>query len=528
MTNETKTSTAASKERGAVCESVGPVESFNYIHARGSMIALLCDFRKTVARVVFTAALLIFIPLAGAQSPTASASPAIAAAPAAEIWTCSMHPQIRMPKPGNCPICSMPLIRAGGETKRSTADEPMLELSKHARAMASVETVAVERRPLSRELRAVGKVQYNETALATVTSRVDGYIERLFVDFTGVEVKEGDHLVEIWSPDLFIAQEELFSELRSGGNVRPGAKLKLQRLGMAPQHVEELIRTRTATERVTLLSPITGTVTEKMVVQKSAVKAGDVLYKLANLESVWVYLDVYEYELPWVRYGQTVEITSDAFAQPLTGRVWFINPTVSDESRTIKVLINIPNERKVLKPGMFVSATIRAKLLANGMAAPTGVEGQWTCPMHAQILLPDPGACPLCKMPLVQIPGAREEPSPEKELVLSVPTTAVLDSGIRQIAYVERQPGEFAAVEVKVGPRAGDFYPVISGLSEGDRVAGRGNFLLDSQFQIRGLPSLFNKEGQAMAPGHQHGPAVTTPDSSKPSPTPTPSEHKGH
>ena len=420
----------------------------------------------------------------------------------------------------------MPLIRAGGERKSSTAEESTLQLSEHARMMASVETVPVERRRLSHELRAVGKVQYNETALATVTSRVDGYIERLFVDFTGVEVREGDHLVEIWSPDLFIAQEELFSELRSAGaNVRPGARLKLQRLGLTPQQVDELIRTRTATERVTLLSPITGTVTEKMVVQKSAVKAGDVLYRLANLESVWVYLDFYEYELPWVRYGQTVEINSDAFAQTLTGRVWFINPIVSDESRTIKVLLNIPNEEKKLKPGMFVSATIRAKLLASGEAAPTGVEGQWTCPMHAQVLLPEPGACPLCKMPLVLIPGARKDISPEEELVLSVPLSAILDSGIRQLAYVERQRGEFSAVEVKVGPRAGDFYPVISGLSEGDRVAARGNFLLDSQFQIRGLPSLFNPEGQTMAPGHQHGVPAATPAPPQQSPTPT-AEHK--
>ena len=432
-----------------------------------------------------------------------------------------MHPQVRLPKPGSCPICSMPLIKASGDAKSSGTEEPMLELSAHARAMASVETVAVERRPLSHELRAVGKVQYNETALATVTSRVDGYIERLFVDFTGIEVKEGDHLVEIWSPDLYIAQEELFSELRQGGNVRPGAKLKLQRLGMTPQQVDELVRTRTATERVTLLSPITGTVTEKMVVQKSSVKAGDVLYRLANLESVWVYLDVYEYELPWVRYGQTVEINSDAFAETLTGRVWFINPTVTDESRTVKVIINIANGQKKLKPGMFVSATIRAKMLANGLAAPTGVEGKWTCPMHAQLLLPEGGPCPLCQMPLVQIPGGKKQTSPEDERVLSVPTTAVLDTGMRQLAYVERQPGEFAAVEVKVGPRAGDFYPVISGLNEGDRVAARGNFLLDSQFQVRGLPSLFNKEGQSGAPGHQHGGAGAKP-ATKQSPTPAP------
>ena len=466
--------------------------------------------RSTVFAALVAAVFFGFVgPVAAQQAP-----------PIPEVWTCSMHPQVRLPKPGTCPICSMPLIKASADTKTSATEEPMLELSAHARAMASVETVPVERRPLSHELRAVGKVQYNETALATVTSRVDGYIERLFVDFTGIEVKEGDHLVEIWSPELLIAQGELFSELRSAGaDVRPGARLKLQRLGMTPQQVDELIRTRKETERVTLVSPITGTVIEKMVVQKSSVKAGDTLYRVANLESVWVYLDVYEYELPWVRYGQTVEINSDAFAETLTGRVWFINPTVTDESRTVKVIINIANDQKKLKPGMFVSATIRAKMLANGVAAPTGVEGKWTCPMHAQILLPEGGPCPLCQMPLVQIPGGNEQTSPEDERVLSVPTTAVLDTGMRQLAYVEREKGQFAAVEVKVGPRAGDFYPVISGLNEGDRVAARGNFLLDSQFQIRGLPSLFNQEGQNGAPGHQHGDAGATPDA-KQSPTP--------
>ena len=484
---------------------------------------------KIVITAIGVGALVLIATLMKPGPQTAASVPPSSSATAAEVWTCSMHPQVRLAKPGNCPICSMPLIRVGGDTKSSGTEEPMLQLSEHARAMASVETVLVERRQLTHELRAVGKVQYNETALATVTSRVDGYIERLFVDFTGVEVREGDHLVEIWSPELLIAQGELFSELRSAGaDVRPGARLKLQRLGMTPQQVDELTRTRKETELVTLVSPITGTVIEKMVVQNSSVKAGDTLYRVANLESVWVYLDVYEYELPRVRYGQTVEINSDAFPQTLTGRVWFINPSVSDESRTVKVIVNIPNEDKKLKPGTFVSATIRAKLLANGEAAPTGVEGQWTCPMHPQLLLPEAGPCPLCKMPLVQIPGERKETAPEAELVLSVPTTAVLDSGIRQIAYVERQPGEFAAVEVKVAARAGDFYPVISGLNEGDRVATRGNFLLDSQAQIRGLPSLFNKEGQAMAPGHQHGAAGATPDNLKPSPTPTPSEHKEH
>jgi Cu(I)/Ag(I) efflux system membrane fusion protein len=453
----------------------------------------------------------------------------------AGTWTCSMHPQVRLPKPGKCPICSMPLIRAGttGEQRDSAAagSEPMLQLSEHARAMASVETAPVERRKLSHEIRAIGKVQYNERGLATITARVDGYIERLFIDFTGVEVKAGDHLVEIYSPDLVTGQQELLLA-SEGSPIAAAAKLKLRRWEMTDAQIAELLRTRKVNDRLTLVSPISGTVTEKMVVQKSAVKAGDVLYRLANLDSVWVYLDVYEYELPWVRYGQPVEITTEASpGETFNGRVWFINPVLTDESRTVKVLVNIANKDKKLKPGMFVSTTIRAALLASGQLAPTGVEGQWTCAMHPQVLQPEGGECPVCKMELTQIPVRAKPASPEEELILAVPATAVLDSGMRKLAYVERAPGEYIAVELKLGPRAGDYYPVIEGLKEGDRVAVRGNFLLDSQFQIRGLPSLFYEHGQAPAAGHPHGAPAGKPTPAKPSgheehTTPKPVEHK--
>jgi hypothetical protein len=179
----------------------------------------------------------------------------------------------------------------------------MLELSEHARAMASVETVSVQRRKLSREIRAVGKVQYNETGLANITTRVEGYVERLFVDYTGVEVKLGDHLVEIYSPDLVVAQQEMLIALesaRSASLVESSAR-KLLRWGLTQEQVDELVRNKKIHERLTLFSPIKGTVTEKMVVQKAMVKPGEMLYRLANLESVWVYLDIYEYELPWVQ-----------------------------------------------------------------------------------------------------------------------------------------------------------------------------------------------------------------------------------
>lgn len=391
------------------------------------------------------------------------------------------------------------------------SNSSMLELSEHARAMAGVETVVVRRREMNREIRAVGKVQFNETGLANITSRVEGYVERLFVDYTGVEVKPGDHLVEIYSPDLLVAQQELLVALEAQRNssLAESAQRKLRLLGLTQQQVDDLVTGHKVSDRITLLSPIRGTVIEKLIVRDAMVKPGEMLYRVANLESVWVYLDIYESDLPWVQYGQSVEIQSEAIpGRSFTARVWFINPVLNEETRTVKVLINIDNRARKLKPGMYVSAVIRARLLADGEPAPTGVEGRWSCPMHPHILQAHAGSCPICGMTLVQIPGgpAHAHP-PGSELVLAVPVTAVLDSGTRKIVYVERTPGQFAAVEIVTGPRIDDAYSVLDGLDEGAKVATRGNFLLDSQFQIRGLPSLFYSEGQTPAIGHLHGAA---------------------
>lgn len=434
-----------------------------------------------------------------------------------QIWTCSMHPQVQLPGPGPCPICSMPLISSipAASTRNDESDVgSLLELSDHARMMASVETILVERRKMSREIRVVGKVQFNETTLANITTRVEGYVERLFVDYTGIEVKKNDHLVEIYSPDLLVAQQELLVALSGPHNpsLVESAKRKLLLWGLTPNQVDDLVREKKISDRITLYSPIQGTVTERGVVEQAMVKPGDMLYRLANLESVWVYLDVYEYELPWVQYGQMVEIQSEALpGESFSGRVWFISPVLDEETRTVKVLININNTARKLKPGMYVSAVIRAGLLADGKSAPTGVEGQWTCPMHPLVAQPHGGECPVCKMELVQIPGTPARPQPESEqLLLAVPVTAVLDSGVRKLVYVEKSPGRFSPIEIVTGPRTDDSYPVLSGLSEGDKVVTRGSFLLDSQSQIRGLPSLFYEEGRAGIVGHQHGGGVPT------------------
>jgi Cu(I)/Ag(I) efflux system membrane fusion protein len=291
----------------------------------------------------------------------------------AEIWTCSMHPQIRLPGPGKCPICEMPLIAAAA-AQTGAGGEPMLQLSDHALAMASVETTPVSRRELFRELRAAGKIQYSESSLAVITARTDGYAERLFVDFTGVEIKAGNHLAEVYSPDLLVAQQELLIALQSGteGQTNPlaeMAKAKLQHWGLTGEQIAELIKNKTLTDRVTLYSPVQGTVIEKLIVQNSAFKAGDALYRIANLDTVWVYLDIYEADLPWVRYGQQVEISAEALpGRVFKGQVTFVQPVVNEETRTVRVPVHVENKDHALKPGMFVSAVIKSALAGEGHA----------------------------------------------------------------------------------------------------------------------------------------------------------------
>ncbi len=490
-------------------------------------------------------------------------------APAKQAFTCSMHPQIRLDQPGDCPICEMPLIPAATATT-AAGEAPSLRLSEHALAMASVETVAVARRPLTRELRAVGRIEYNESSLASITPRVDGYAERLFVNFTGVQIRRGDHLAEVYSPELLVAQQELLIALQggAGGSLADVAKARLRLLGLTDEQIDTLIERKQPTERVTLYSPISGTVIEKSIVEKAAFSAGDILFRIANLETVWVYLEVYEYDLPWVRYGQKVRLTAEAIpGRTFEGLVTFVQPVVNDQSRTVRIPVHIENKDQSLKPGMFVTAVIESALTSEGHAAPTGVEGKHTCPMHPQVLEESDGACPICEMPLEQIPeerkttasGSNDEahhhhhaaadaekpslaqkyfcpmkcegektydqpgrcpvcrmklteapPAPSQagtehgDGVLAVPVSAVLDSGTRKLVYVEKSRGLFEPREVVLA--AGRIVlPGALRRAAGERVVTRGNFLIDSQFQVTGHPSLFYPGGLHATTGHDHG-----------------------
>ena len=530
--------------------------------------------RILIVLVVVAAAAGGFMLGRSTHRPESAATDAAAApSTAQQVYTCSMHPQVRLDRPGKCPICEMPLIPASA-AETGSSGEPMLQLSDHALAMASVETTPVTRRELSRELRAVGKIEYNESSLATVTARVDGYAERLFVNFTGIEIKAGDHLAEVYSPDLIVAQQELLIALQGGAAGESGplvetAKLKLRRWGLTEEQIAALVEKKQIADRVTLYSPIQGTVTEKSIFENSAFKAGDALYRVANLDTVWVYLDIYEYDLAWVRYGQRVDLVAEALpGRSFEGLVTFVQPIVNEETRTVRVPVHVQNKDHALKPGMFVSAVVRSALASDGRAAPTGVEGKFSCPMHPQVLREEAGQCPICEMRLEQIPGlesaafdhsahtsqtpAEQEygcpmkcegaktyaapgncpvcnmklelvvpPAPAGPGLLSVPMTAVLDSGTRRLVYVEKSRGLFEAREVVLGPRTGAYFPVLEGLADGESVVTRGGFLIDSQFQITGHPSLFYPGGlMGGSTGHQHG-GSASPASQEPSQSPT-------
>lgn len=439
--------------------------------------------------------------LLGASPGAGPSGPAAGGQPTVRIWTCSMHPQIRLDHPGKCPICGMDLVPVP-ETSAPTASvgSEMHALDPHAVAMARVETAIVESRLVVQELRTVGKVQLDETAVAYLTARVDGRVDRVFADFPGTVVAQGDHLVSIYSPDLLTSQRELLLNLRAeqqrpqegGPSLTVATRQRLLLWGVTQAQLDELVRTGEPMTHLTVYAPLGGTVIEKSIRAGQYVETGDALYTIADLSRVWVVAELYERDLAWVRFGQRVALRLESEpAREFVGTVGFIEPVLTEETRTVRVRVVLRNDEGRFKPGMFVQAAIRVPVEPDGRPGPTGLEGKYTCPMHPYVVSETQGTCPVCGMVLTRVAGDRGEPGP----VLSVPAEAVLTTGVRQLVYVEDQPGVYRLVQPVLGPRAGDYYPVLRGLSAGERVVTRGNFLLDSQFQISGKPSLLYPQG---------------------------------
>lgn len=489
-----------------------------------------------VAAVIGLAVGILLRPASVSRHDVVTTAPAGERGPGREVslWTCSMHPEVRLPAPGRCPKCGMtliPLETAGAEM----AGVPQLTVSPQARALMGIETAPVERKFVTAEIQMVGKVDFDETRQATITAWVPGRLDRLYVDYTGLPVRKGDHMVLLYSPELLSTQTELLQARSavkdlSGSTVEivrttaeatvTAAREKLRLLGLTPEQIAELERTGQASDRVTIYAPVSGIVTRKDALEGMYVSTGTPIYTIADLSAVWVKLDAYESDLIWLRYGQTVEFTTVSYpGEIFRGRVAFIDPVLNALTRTAKVRLDVPNADGRLKPEMFVKAVVRANVAAGGKVMDPDLAGKWICPMHPSVVKSAAGTCDICGMPLATTEslGYVSAGAAAAEAPLVIPVSAALTTGKRAIVYVELEGTDqptFRGREVLLGPRAGDYYLVRGGLSEGERVVMRGNFKIDSALQIQAQRSMMlpqthpaRQGGAATSPsaeGHGH------------------------
>ena len=378
------------------------------------------------------------------------------------IWTCSMHPQIRQPEPGKCPICGMDLIPLAGD-----GDEPgpkTVVMSERAKTLAQIGTTAVRRQLMAAtDLRLLGRIEPNETAEKNVTAWTGGRIDRLHVKVTGQTVHRGQIVATLYSPEVFSAHQDLLVAKKqvekmkdSTDAARNAAKraleasrTRLRLLGVPENELSKLEQQNKPTTKVAIRTPFAGTVTERVATEGAYVSTGALLYSVVNLSSVWVQLDAYESDLPSLSTGQEVEIKVEGLAnETFTGEITFIDPTLDPARRVARVRVEVKNRDGRLRPGMFVEAEVKSAL-KDGTQPP-----------------------------------------------LVVPETAPLFTGHRAVVFVADTTADrptYTARTVRLGLKTGTEYPVIAGLAEGERVVTKGAFTLDADLQIRGGESMMTE-----------------------------------
>ena len=365
-------------------------------------------------------------------------------------YYCPMHPSYTSDRPGDCPICNMRLVpaKAGPPvTDSSVEGRAGITLDRGRRQLIGVRTGTVERKPVEQTLRAVGRVDYDEKLLSSVNLKVGGWVEQLFVKSTGEEVHKGDPLFALYSPELIEAQRNyvlaLQSESQHGKPSGDGALGDLvshaarERLALLDQSDEQIVALEAAREPphfTTFFAKSDGVVTKRNIVQGTRIEAGTDLYELADLSTVWVHADVYEYELPLVRAGlrTLIELSSQA-GEPITGEVVFVYPSLNENTRTARVRVEVKNDEHRLKPGMYATALIKVDL-------------------GEQLVIDD---------------------------------EAVLDSGTRQLVFMDLGEGRFEPRQVHLGEYFDGQVVVRDGLVEGERIVTSGTFLVDSESRLK-------------------------------------------
>jgi membrane fusion protein, copper/silver efflux system len=364
------------------------------------------------------------------------------------IWTCSMHPQIRMEKPGECPICGMDLIPLN-QGSTTEMDKDAVHLTKEAAQLANVSTSIVARQNPITEVRLYGKVQADERLLQNQVAHVSGRIEKLLVNFTGETVQKGKILASIYSPELVTAQQELIEAAKTK-QMQPelyeASKEKLRQWKLTDEQISTIESTGDIQANIDVESTTSGIVTARRVNNGDYVSQGTVLYEVTDLSRVWVLFDAYESDLPFLKTGDKVDFSLQALPGiAYSGTVRFIDPVIDPVNRIAKVRVEINNPGSKLKPEMFATGIVKSDLKEYG----------------------------------------------DK---LVIPRSAVLWTGKRSIVYV-KQPGDepiFKIREIELGPVVGESYVVAGGLNEGEEIVTQGTFSVDAAAQLEGKTSMMN------------------------------------
>lgn len=376
-----------------------------------------------------------------------------------QMWTCSMHPQIMQPEPGDCPICGMDLIPAESGADGLNANE--IKMTDNAMALANIQTSLVGKGQMgNNSLKLSGKIKANEESNAVQVTYFGGRIEKLYVNSTGERVGAGQRLATIYSPELVAAQQELLtaSSLKeSQPELYKAVRNKLKLWKLSEKQINAIETAGKVQENFPVFATVSGTVTMKMVEEGDYLKQGQPLYKIANLNTVWAEFDAYENQIASLKEGQTIKVTTNAYRNEVfDAKVSFIDPLLNSATRTVVVRAVLQNKKDLFKPGMFVEGII---------------EGTQT----------------------------------STENTVSVPSTAVMWTGERSVVYVKTNPNEaiFEMREVLLGNANGDSYTILEGLKNGDEVVTNGTFTVDAAAQLQGKKSMMNASGGKTMTGHE-------------------------
>ncbi len=374
-----------------------------------------------------------------------------------QMWTCSMHPQIMQPESGDCPICGMDLIPAESSSEGLLADQ--FKLTENAMALANIQTSFVGNgKTEDNAIKLSGKIVENEKANAVQVSYFSGRIERLNVSFTGEEVRKGQLLATIYSPELYAAQQELITAAslkESQPALYKAVRNKLKLWKLSESQINQIETSGMVKENFPVYATVSGTVSEKLVEQGDYIKQGEPLLKIANLNTVWANFDVYENQIDLFKKGQEITINANTNAA-FKAKVDFIDPVLDTRTRTVKLRVVLNNTDDAFKPGMFVEGKIK------------GITSS-------------------------------------KEDLLTIPSSAVLWTGERSVVYLKTNPTQtiFEMREITLGNKIGDNYEVLEGLNNGDEIVTNGTFTVDAAAQLQGKKSMMNKEGGKVMTGHE-------------------------